>query len=129
MILVERHIVTKGKKQFKTMDSLCFFSKNLYNAALYYIRQEYFSSGRIIRYQELEKHFKQTNQIDYRALPINTSQQTLLLLDKNVNAYFGLLKKMDTKPIFPPSLSPLSPLQAQNQRTKCGDFHLSTGKD
>jgi hypothetical protein len=71
MILVERHIVAKGKQQFTAVDELCFLSKNLYTATPYFSRQEYFSSGRIIRYQELERHFKVSNQTDYRALSNN----------------------------------------------------------
>jgi putative transposase len=98
MILVERHIVAKGKKQFKEVDDLCFLSKNLYNAALYHIRQEYFSSGRIIRYHELEKHFKESNQPDYRPLPIHSSQQTLLLLDRNLSSFLSLLKRWKKAP-------------------------------
>jgi hypothetical protein len=98
MILVERHIVAKGKKQFKVLDGLSFQSKNLDNAALYYLKQEYRSSGRILRYPEVERHFKEANQVDYRALPINTSQQTLLLLDMNVKSFLGLLQKWKKDP-------------------------------
>jgi hypothetical protein len=105
MLLVERHIVSKRKQQFKVLDDLCYKSKNLYNAALYFIRQEYFSSGRIIRYHELEKHFKQINQADYRALPISSSQQTLLLLDKNIKSFLALLKIWK----MVPSVLPASP--------------------
>jgi hypothetical protein len=99
---MERHIVAKGKQQFKAVDKLCFLSKNLYNAALYFIRLEYFSSGRVIRYHELERHLKQSNQVDYRALPNNSSQQTLLLLDKNIKAFLALLKNWKKNPSFLP---------------------------
>lgn len=38
MYLTERHIV----KNSKELDEVCFKSKNLYNKALYLIRQHYF---------------------------------------------------------------------------------------
>jgi putative transposase len=108
MILVERHLVKKGKKLFTVVDKLCFQSKNLYNAALYQIKQEYFSSGKIIRYHELERHFKENNQADYRALPNNSSQQILQLLDRNLKSYFKLIQKwkrdqssLSARPRFP----------------------------
>ncbi len=93
MKLVERHIISKNHKSFNLVDKICFLSKNLYNAALYHIKQEYQLSGKMIRYNELEKAFRLSKQSDYFALPNNSSQQTLMLLDKNMKSYFNLLKK------------------------------------
>jgi putative transposase len=74
------------------MDNLCFQSKNLYNSALYKIKQEYLISGKYLRYIDLEKLFRDENNIDYFAIPTATSQQILRLLDQNVKSFFGLLK-------------------------------------
>ena len=93
MKLVERHIISKNHKSFNLVDKICFLSKNLYNAALYHIKQEYQLSGKMIRYNELEKAFRLSKQSDYFALPNNSSQQTLMLLDKNMKSYFNILKK------------------------------------
>ena len=45
MRLVERHVIKESSKEYKIFDELCYTSKNLYNAALYYIRQEYIKTG------------------------------------------------------------------------------------
>lgn len=108
MIQVERHIIKKTNKNFKTLDNLCFLSKNLYNSCLYFIKNHKESVGDWIRYNELEKEFKTTNQKDYFALPTNTSQQIMMLVDKNLKSYFNLLKlwkndktKLNGCPKFP----------------------------
>jgi putative transposase len=92
MLLVERHIVNKQNKQFKQIDHLCFLSKNLYNTALYTIKQEYLKSGKFLRYSDLDNKLRSENNIDYKLLPNNTSQQILRKLDKNIKSYFVLLK-------------------------------------
>ena len=88
MKLVEQHIILKSNKDWKQIDQLCFLSKNLYNASLYIIKQEYLISGRVLRYNELEKKLKESNQVDYRNLPSSVSQQILMVLDKNIKSYF-----------------------------------------
>ena len=40
MKLVERHIINKSDKRWKSLDDICFLSKNLYNSALYYIKNK-----------------------------------------------------------------------------------------
>jgi len=39
MKLVEQHIIKPNNVLYKDLDNLCFLSKNLYNQALYRIRQ------------------------------------------------------------------------------------------
>lgn len=92
MILVEQHIIKPTNHLWVIMDNLCFQSKNLYNSALYKIKQEYLISGKYLRYIDLEKLFRDENNIDYFAIPTATSQQILRLLDQNVKSFFGLLK-------------------------------------
>lgn len=92
MIQVEQYIIKKSNKNFKALDNLCFLSKNLYNSCLYFIKNHKESTGDWIRYNELEKEFKTTNQKDYYALPTNTSQQIMMLVDKNLKSYFNILK-------------------------------------
>ncbi len=93
MKLVEKHIINKSDKKWKSLDDICFLSKNLYNSALYYIRKHKEETGKFIRYNGLEKEFKLTNQADYTSLPNNSSQQTLMLVDNNLISYFKLLSK------------------------------------
>jgi putative transposase len=92
MKLVEQHIINKNNPLWVVIDQLCFQSKNLYNSALYKIKQEYLLTGKYLRYVDLEKLFREENNIDYFAIPTATSQQILRLLDQNVKSFFGLLK-------------------------------------
>ncbi len=49
MILVERHIVL-DRNISKEIDKLMLMSKNIYNLALYYIRQHYFKTNKWLSY-------------------------------------------------------------------------------
>ena len=89
MILAERHIIDKNHKEYKKIDNLCFLSKNLYNAALYAIKQHHINTGNHLNYNDLEKQFRLNKQPDYVALPPNTSQQILMQLDKNIRSFFA----------------------------------------
>jgi hypothetical protein len=51
MILVEKHIINSNHSFFNECDSLCFKSKNLYNQALYNVRQHYFESKKYLTYK------------------------------------------------------------------------------
>jgi len=90
MILVEKHNISKNNQDWKQIDHLSWLSKNLYNFALYTIKTHFELTGKIIRYKQLDK-LMQLNE-NYSLLPNNTSQQILMLLDKNIKSYFALLK-------------------------------------
>lgn len=47
-----------NKEQRNLLRLLCHISKNLYNSALYELRQEYFKSKKLISYYELNKKLK-----------------------------------------------------------------------
>jgi putative transposase len=106
--LVEQHIITKENDLFREIDHLAFLSKNLYNAALYRIKTHYVETKKFLRYKFIEDEFRNSNQRDYRALPGNTSQQILMVLDKNLKSFFEATKsyrknpkKFKAKPEFP----------------------------
>ena len=98
MKLVEQHIIRKNNINYKTMEDLSIKSNNLYNTALFIIRQHYFNrKGKqfisdicdnvdydYVNYYDLNKILKQTDNNDYRALPANVSQETLKLVDKQI---------------------------------------------
>ena len=90
---VEIHQIKRGELHFDEIDELCFKSKNLFNSALYIVRQHFFETGKYLNYYSVDKIFKETNQPDYRALPIQVSQQTLKGLDKAFASFFKLHKK------------------------------------
>lgn len=92
MQLVERHII-KNNSLFKELDSMCFLSKNLYNKALYIVRQHFFTTGEHLNYFSISKLLRYQKDFDYYSLPTKVSQECLRLLDKNFKSFFKLLEK------------------------------------
>lgn len=93
MQLVEQHIIKKNDDRYKILDEVCFKSKNLYNSALYEIRQHFFNTKQFLNWFSIDKMFKEKKQDDYYSLPCKVSQQTLKLLNQNFKSFFSLLKK------------------------------------
>ena len=93
MYLVERHIIKSNNPLRKELDNVCFLSKNLYNKALYLVRQHYFSTKVHLDYYKLNRLLIDSRDVDYYALPCKVSNQTLMLLDRNFKSFFSLVKK------------------------------------
>ena len=98
MKLVEKHIIKPGHKDYQELDHLLFLSKNLYNKALYEVRQYYFQAKddpsiryKYLNYYALDKLLKERDDVDYRALLINTSQEVLKIVNQNFCSFFKLL--------------------------------------
>ncbi len=80
-------------KDDKIIGELCLLYKNLYNEANYIIRQEFFKNGKWIRYNELNKLLlEESENYRDRALPAQTAQQVLMLLDKAWKSLFKAIK-------------------------------------
>ena len=92
MRLVEQHIIKSNNLYYKNLKELCRKSKNLYNTTLYTIRQHFFETKSYLPYIQVDKMFKETNNDDYRALPSQTAQQTMRMVDSNFKSFFKLLK-------------------------------------
>lgn len=92
MRLVEQHIIKSNNEYYKYLKELCRKSKNLYNTTLYYIRQHFFETKSYLPYVQIDKIFKDTNNVDYRSLPSQTAQQTMRMVDSNFKSFFRLLK-------------------------------------
>src|SRR5437867_11596687 len=90
MQLVERHVISKTDSRFALIDRAAFASKNLYNAALYEIRQHFIFTGEYLNYHAMDKIMQKHEA--YRALPTKVSQQVLKLLDKNWTSFFAALE-------------------------------------
>lgn len=73
MILIERHIIKRNLLEYSELDNLCFLSKNLYNTALYRIRQYYFNTGKYLNKFQLINQLTKEQQVDYIALPRKVS--------------------------------------------------------
>ncbi|MEE9379110.1 MAG: transposase [Candidatus Lokiarchaeia archaeon] len=83
-------------KNTKQLSYLCHLTKNLYNLANYYVRQEYFYLGNWLRYYDLWYMLKEKE--PYKKLPSQTAQQTLKLVDKNWKSFFQSLKTLKKHP-------------------------------
>ena len=94
MQLVERHIIVKDKE----IEDICFRAKNLYNQALYYLRQATFGKIQHFTEYELSGLFAEFNEENYRALPAHTSQQIIKLMFKNYKSWFKARKEWIKKP-------------------------------
>ena len=103
MKLVERHIIKRTNTNYKKLVKLTNLSCNLYNSALYVIRQHFFNKTNkrydndiasdiektYINYYDLNRLLKETD--EYTALPSNVSQEILKLVDKNFKSFFFFL--------------------------------------
>ena len=89
MYLTERHIIKNNKE----LDEICFKAKNLYNKALYLVRQHYFETKSYLNYYDVNRLMVGSKDVDYYSLPTKASKQTLMLLDRNFKSFFSLIKK------------------------------------
>lgn len=101
MILTERHIIKKTNPLYSELDTLCFLSKNLYNSALYTVRQYYFENKKYLSWVNINNNFVKDKQIDYYALPCKVSQQTLKMVDQNMKSFFNAIKAKKSKAKLP----------------------------
>src|SRR5712692_6195542 len=75
MKLVEQHVIDRNDPRFALIDAAAFESKNLYNAALYEMRQAFIHQGIYLSYQEMDKRMQPHEA--YKALPAKVSQHVL----------------------------------------------------
>lgn len=75
---------------------MCFRSKNLYNEALYVIRQEFFKTGKYIPYRKMNFEFK-THE-NYKACLSQPANCTLRSIDKAWKSYFSAIKDWKINP-------------------------------
>ena len=54
MQLVEQHVIDRKDPRYSVIDEATFKSKNLYNAALYEVRQAFIHEGKYLNYSEME---------------------------------------------------------------------------
>jgi putative transposase len=96
MQLAEQHVIDRKGPRYAVIDAAAFASKNLYNAALYEIRQAFIHQGVYLPYEEMDKRLKHHQA--YRALPAKASQQVLRQLEKNWKSFFKGLKAYEEDP-------------------------------
>ena len=96
--LTQQIIITQKHKYYAGLDYLCLLAKNLYNVALYNIRQQYFKDKTYLNYNVLDKLLSSTNNIDYKSIPYRQSaQQILRSVDKTYSSFFKGIKSDKNK--------------------------------
>lgn len=90
-LAVRQQLNNLSKEEYLVLRELCHVSKNLYNQALYEIRQEYFKSKKHLNYYDVCKKLQGTE--TYSLLQAQMSQQTLKIVDENFKSFFGLIRK------------------------------------
>jgi IS605 OrfB family transposase len=96
MQLVEQHVIGKNDPRYAIIDEAAFRSKNLYNAALYEIRQSFIHESKYLNYNEIQRRMQSHEA--YKALPAKVSQQILMVLDRNWKSFFKALEAYNEDP-------------------------------
>jgi putative transposase len=96
MHLIEQHRIDRHDPRFAAIDQAAFASKNLYNAALYLLRQAYILRAERIHYPVLARQMRQTE--PYRALPAKVSQWVLKQVCTAWDSFFATLSAWKADP-------------------------------
>jgi putative transposase len=86
MQLTEQHVIDRNDPHFAVIDDAAFKSKNLYNAALYEMRQAFIFQGKRFSYNQMDKLMQKHEA--YQALPAKVAQQVLKQLVEAWTSYF-----------------------------------------
>ena len=79
------------KEQFNALTEMCRYSNNLYNYALYCVRQYWFENKKFLPYEQ-NYHICKTNE-NYKLLAAGVACQTLKCVDRSFKSFFNLRKK------------------------------------
>ena len=90
-LTVKQQLKHLSKEEYLSLRELSHTAKNLYNQAVYNIRQYYFQENKYLNYQKNNSLLKSSE--DYKTLNSNMSQQILKEVDGSFKSFFGLLKK------------------------------------
>lgn len=90
MQLVERTVIKQRDPRYAAIDEAAFAAKNLYNLALYEMRQVYFQQGAYLSLADVYHRVKHSDA--YTALPRKVSSDVLRQLDKAWRSFRGEVK-------------------------------------
>ena len=102
MELVQQSIIKSNDSSYKELEHLCHLAKNLYNAGLYVIKQQYEKDKTYLNYYDIDKKFKLENNVDYRAIQAAQAQQVLRMLDNTYSSFFASIKSEKVPKARPP---------------------------
>lgn len=91
---VEKHIIKKSHPYYSMFCEYTHLTKNLYNHANFLVRREFVTTGKWLRYQDLDKILRKDIEYpDYKNMvAAQSAQQTLRLLDRNWKSFFNSIK-------------------------------------
>lgn len=89
-LTVKQQLKHLSKDEFLSLRELSHTAKNLYNQAVYNIRQFYFQEKKYLNYQNNYAILKASE--NYKLLNSNMAQQILKEVDGSFKSFFGLLK-------------------------------------
>ena len=90
-LTIKQQLKHLSKEEYLSLRELSHTAKNLYNQAVYNIRQYYFQENKYLNYQKNNSLLKSSE--NYKTLNSNMSQQILKEVDGSFKSFFGLLKK------------------------------------
>ena len=90
-LTVKQQLKHLSKEEYLSLKELSHTAKNLYNQAVYNIRQYYFQENKYLNYQKNNSLLKSSE--NYKTLNSNMSQQILKEVDGSFKSFFNLLKK------------------------------------
>ena len=96
MQLVEQHVIDKNHQCWQEVDSAAFASKNLYNLANYYMRQNFFKTKGALSLSSLYAAVKGSDA--YKSLPRKVSNSILIRLKQDWKSYFKAKKEYRKNP-------------------------------
>ena len=94
-LTVKQQVKHLFKEDYMTIRKLCRTAKNLFNEAIYNVRQYYFTECEFLKYEKNYTLLK--NSPNYKALNSNMAQQILKEVDGAFKSFFGLLKLVKQK--------------------------------
>ena len=90
-LTVKQQVRHLTKEEYQILRELCHIAKNLFNQALYNVRQFYFDKGKYLNYYDNYSFLKSSD--NYKQLNSNMAQQILKEVDGAFKSFFALLKK------------------------------------
>ena len=90
-LTVKNQLKHLSVREYQILRTLCRLSKNLYNEALYSVRQYYFAERQYLRYENNYHVCKDSP--NYKALGTDIAQQTLKVADRCFKSFFALVRK------------------------------------
>ena len=88
ILTTNNRIKSKNKIKLAILKELTRNSKDLYNKALYTVRQHFFENKEYLSYKKVYNILKSSK--EYKKLPSNTSQQTLKQVDNAFKSFYIL---------------------------------------